>query len=414
MCICRIDVKMKNCVQTICVRIIVYLAMHNSVHACSNQHMPENFRCYVNFIDFLSCTWYSNSHAGDGPFSLHLNTKNKQCLLLKISHNKFSCNITGLMADETEFYNLSVQDNTTNRILDEIETFAQSCHIKLDPPVNASYKINNSTYVIMWKGYEEYLGSPNLKCESQLKKHTSSWKNSKKKIFTDKNADNQSEELLASEFEMDSDYDLRLRCKTQENSFYESQWRTKEENKVNIIHIIMVVCSLATACILLYLVFCSSLCGRFKISYLEEVPTAASFFKPMYLVHNGNFQDWTKYPNKCVQGKQKVRSCSPMDSVTHIYTTACFQNEMISPIIIEAPTSIKEHPVTEEAFDSISWSGLLQNKEISLNEIYPSFSPDFSMFNEEEEQDMSDVDCPTVYFSYNGTYVVNSVETEDE
>lgn len=46
----------------------------------------------------------------------------------------------------------------------------------------------------------------------------------KQKTLNDKDSKEQSEELLASEFETGLDYDLRLRCKILETEEYHSQW----------------------------------------------------------------------------------------------------------------------------------------------------------------------------------------------
>ncbi|XP_073492876.1 uncharacterized protein [Aquarana catesbeiana] len=362
--------------------------------------------------------------------SLCKNLTNKQCTLIKMAHdeNKFSCNITDLPAEESDDpFNVVVQDNITKKILAEIPKFTMICHIKLDPPVNLSYKINGTMYNLTWNGCADCYAPVNLQYELQLKRHTSTWKEAKQKTLLDKDLlkQSQSEELPASEFGTGSDYDLRLRCKLLDDRDYHSQWSewsselripalgAKDEGKVNIVYIIIVVCPLATACILLYLVFCSSLGRRLKIPFLKEVPTAANFFRPLYIVHNGNFQDWTKYPNKCGQKKQEGRYCRSVDSVLHVSTILCFQKETISPIKVEAPTPANEVPVTDEKCDVTSWSGLLQNKDISLSELYPSSYPNISLFNEEEEQNVSEVECPTVYFTYNGTYIVNSVEAVD-
>ncbi|XP_077305229.1 cytokine receptor common subunit beta-like [Lithobates pipiens] len=417
---------MRNCIVTMKLLISVYLTMHVGIYACTEEYMPENFSCFSSFASYTSCTWYSNSHPDDGPFLVILD--DKKCTLTKMAHDekKFSCNITDLMPDITDDpFKVEVQNDITKEVLAEIPKFTTTCHIKLDPPVNLSYKINGTIYTLMWNGYEDYYEDANLDYELQLKRHTSTWKEAKQKTFHDKHHLEQSGELLASEFETGSDYDLRLRCKIMETKDYSSQWSewsselrilalgVKDEGKVNIVYIIIVVCPLATACILLYLVFCSSLGRRLKIPFLKEVPTAANFFRPLYIVHNGNFQDWTKYPNKCSQKKQEGRYCRSADSVLRVSTILCFQKDTISPIKVEAPAPANEVPVIDEECDVTSWSGLLQNKDISLSELYPSIYPNISLFNEEEEQHVSEVECPTVYFTYNGTYIVNSVEAVD-
>ncbi|KAM5151820.1 interleukin-21 receptor-like [Mantella aurantiaca] len=411
---------MKNWVVTLYLLINVCETLQNDDNPCFKDHMSGNLKCFVNF-KHLNCTWYRKPHPGDGPFLIKL--EDEECTLLKVPHdeNKFSCNVS-FIVDEIDVFDVTVQDTTTNEVLDKIQDFIPTCHIKLDPPENISYKINGTTYEIMWKGNEKYNGAANLQYELQLKKATSSWKEARLKRPYDKKIHDRSEELLSSEFETGSDYDLRLRCKTLDDKDYQSQWSewsselrilalgTKDENKVNFLNIIMAVFPLAVACSLLYLFFCSSVSERLKIPFLKEVPTAANFFKPLYIAHNGNFQDWINYPNKCVKRKQEGRSCSSLDSVSTILS---FQKENISPIKVEDHTATNEVPVTEKAYDVTSWSYFLQNKEMSPSQLYPMLSPDFSLLNEEEEHNVSEVDCPTVYFLYNGTCIVNSVETED-
>ncbi|XP_068102885.1 interleukin-21 receptor-like isoform X2 [Hyperolius riggenbachi] len=412
---------MKACAVSPSLVITMLLMLNDSSDMCSEPNPADNLTCTVNFIDDMHCTLKTGPHAGDGPFLLtieHYFIK-KNCTLLKMpkDENTFGCHITGVDGDEDYEFEITVKDNNT---LINSQTFIPRCNIKLYPPVNLSNTFNGSIYKITWSGYRghdlEYYGSANLHYELQFKKEDSSWPGeiSKHKYDSDNTETLVSMELQSSEFESGSRYDVRVRSKTYDtvNTGYRSQWSDwsqemkiinleKNESQISLGYILVVICPLVTTFIMLYLVLCSSLSARFKIPFLKEVPTAAKFFQPLYILHNGNFQDWTKYPNKCVQRRKEEPSCSSVGFSFHNSAILNLQKETISPVNTEA----------REVKEAMPWSDLLRYKEITLSELYPSSTPDFPMCNEEEaNQDLSRVDYSTEYVSYNGVYIVNSSE----
>ncbi|XP_075037590.1 interleukin-9 receptor-like [Mixophyes fleayi] len=413
-----------------CLLLCVYLMLYDTTDTCSESDESENPTCVVNYANYMSCIWYKGSHSGNGPFLVIAQNEGEEEIECKLAlrpyeESSYSCNITDLFFDETDSYDITVQDSTTSKKLSEITQFIPKCNIKLDPPSGLSYNVSEGNYKITWAGNEKFEGETKLQYELQFKTITSSWQRATKKDIS--NSD-MFAMIMSSEFEKGSIYNVRIRCKTEETGklFYKSQWSDwsseikihilgKYRSHFNIYPIIIIIAILMMMIlILLYLVYFSSLSPRIQMIFLQKVPTAADFFQPLYHEHNGNFQDWTKYPNKNVQSKKNRLSCNIPDTDLYSSTVLCFQKEIISPIKVEAPTPRKDVLSLHEAFGSeSSYDPHLQQK-ISLEEVYPSFSfsPDSPILNYKDDKNNSvfEMDCPADYFSTDGTYIANSQE----
>ncbi|XP_063790647.1 interleukin-21 receptor-like isoform X2 [Pseudophryne corroboree] len=283
-----------------CLLLYVHLMQYSIIHTCSSSNEMENLTCFVNYIDYMNCTWYMGSHSGNGPFTLSAEYDDgRKCDLVTISYeeNLFSCNITNLYLDETDIFKIMVNDSTSNTLA-EINEFIPKCNIRLDPPSGLSYSVNGSIYRIIWTGITELLAETKLLYELQLKKEASSWQEAIPKYIDNSDV---SADILSSDFEKGSIYNVRIRRKTENQDHYKSQWSEwsselkihtpeKDRSHASISHIIVILGLVMMIFILLYLVLFSNLSTRIKIPFLHDVPTADEFFQDLYRVHNGNFQ----------------------------------------------------------------------------------------------------------------------------
>ncbi|XP_077129637.1 interleukin-9 receptor-like [Ranitomeya variabilis] len=325
----------------------------------------------------------------------------------------FNCDIPDLTLDEMDNYKITVHDLSLTKDLAIIEEFYPRCNIKLDPPSDLSYNFTGAAYNITWKGNYAVSDFTKIYFELQLKKEESNQKSIKTDISVTY------AEIMLFEFHEGSNY-IQIRSRTDNGGQYRSHWSEwSSELKIHVMemdkqsqdmnHIITIVTLLTMALIVLLLALRSILSTRINVSFWKKIPTAADFFHPLYNIHNGNFQDWTKHPNICKENKKVRQLGSPQDidlSATVLYV----QREAVSAVKLESPLSKEEILLTHNTCNSTSWSDPLVEKEIYLNGIYPVFFSSFSDDIINEKVSANSLDCPMDYFSYEGNYIANSHE----
>ncbi|XP_066432425.1 interleukin-21 receptor-like [Eleutherodactylus coqui] len=395
--------------------------------------MPENLNCYSNYAERINCK-YHVSGPGSGSFFLTLADISEQeieqpdmmCNLVSSTYDdSLNCNITNLNFSDVDYYRITVNDLSTAEILATIDEFEPCGNIKLDPPSNVSYYFNDTAYYIMWKGNNKFKGVTDIHCQLQIKKKASGQTNIKKIVIAEE-ALEKYVEILPSDFDEGSNYIL-IRCMTDPISQYRSHWSEwSSELKIDhhqknaqgpiqrrdFIHIITVVTLLAFTLILLFLALRST---RINGIFMKNIPKPDGFFHPLYHIHNGDFQDWVKYPKKSRENKKEERGFSrnfDLYSTTVLYV----QKEAISPVKLEPPLSEEDISLTHDTSNSMCWSDPLIEKEISLNGMYPTFYNHLPSFGNDIYDDSGTIcslDCPADYFSYEGNYIANSQEIVD-
>ncbi|XP_069841023.1 erythropoietin receptor-like [Dendropsophus ebraccatus] len=376
----------------------------------------ENPDCYSNYAHRISCIWNKGSHPGNGPFHLTLidtyDDETFGCNLVSSTNDdNYQCNITGLDFTEIDEYKIMVEDFAT------IERFKPHCNIKLDPPSDLSYNCTDTVCNVTWGGNSEFGGNTRIQYELQLKKEASGQEMIKNTVH-DKYM-----EFMLSELDEGANY-VRLRCRTENQHDYRSRWSEwsaelkiavmKEGQKEDIIHIITIITLLTLTLILLFLALSFNLSSRINVTFLKKIPTAANFFHPLYHIHDGNFQDWTKYPNKCKEDRNGGRKHGfPQDTDLYNTTVLYFQKEAVTPVKLESPLSKEDISMSHDTHKSMSATDPLVEKETSLNGIYPTFFGSFPGFTNDIMNDkdvVCSLDCSTDYFSYEGNYMANSKE----
>ncbi|NWR87919.1 IL21R protein, partial [Furnarius figulus] len=269
----------------------------------------ENLTCFVDYIQTLSCTLRSD--LGTGSYNLTAtwipeeDPKNTvaACTLLQLSrntsHTEYMCTVdmTELLADT------KVQVDVTE-IADRqhviSKDFYLSDNIKPQPPFNLTNSFSEG-YNISWETF--YQKSPfhflNEELEYQLryKRRTDTWETQKTKAVHE---DKRTLVILPWELQANTEYEFQVRARPREDSGYRgiwSEWSSPLSLKTSPAAVTQragmgwlllfgVVVSIM-ASITTFLVKQQSLWKK-----MACIPDPAPFFKPLYLVHNGDFKKW--------------------------------------------------------------------------------------------------------------------------
>ncbi|XP_056390749.1 interleukin-9 receptor-like isoform X2 [Hyla sarda] len=410
---------MRRYVASLCMLLFIHLVLYGKTDMCSEMK-SENLDCFSNYADRISCIWNKGSYPGNGSFLLtvidyfYMEASGDCNLLSSTDDGNFHCNITGLVITETDLYIIRVEDLSTRKHLSAIEDFQPLCNIKLDPPSDLSHNFTGTVYNITW-GNCKFNGESRIHYELQLKKEASSL------MVTKKITHDTYVEMMLSEFDKGDNY-IKIRCRTENQWDYKSYWsewsselkiqisEMEKGQKENITDLIIIV---TIVTVIFVFLLCFNLSSRINVTFVKKIPTAADFFHPLYHIHNGNFQDWVKYPNKSKKDKSgRAQHSFPQD--LYRSTVSYFHKEAVSPVELESPFSKEGFSLTPDTrCDSMPCSDLLTEKEASLDGMYPTFFGSFPGFSDDivnEKDIVCTLDCPTDYFSYDGNYVANSQE----
>ncbi|XP_036593510.1 interleukin-9 receptor-like [Trichosurus vulpecula] len=188
-------------------------------------------------------------------------------------------------------------------------------NIKLDPPSNLQSNVSSRGCVISWNPPIEELYKL-LSYELALRQSGEAWERARHK---DHIAGVTVATIEAFEFSPGLTYEARLRCRLgsqeigeplgdkEEDFRYRSQWSEwspvlqfqspsslgvsppTQEGSTNTIIIFSLLLFLISLPYILFKLF-----PRVKKTFYQNVPSPAAFFRPLYTVHNGNFQMWAR------------------------------------------------------------------------------------------------------------------------
>ncbi|OCT61538.1 interleukin-9 receptor-like [Xenopus laevis] len=380
------------------------LCAHLASYVYGTSFSTGNLSCYVNYVTTMHCTWSKGEFLGEGPYSLFVISDyidfvyNYTCKLCAKSdvENEYSCSFDiEEMFNENDMYTIylqtpvSVNGNavfSTTLLMSEFEPFA---NIQFDPPYNLWSSFLDNKYRIAWNMSDVL--QDGMIYQMQLKKESLPWEKTGR-IFTIDN--DHYLEIEPSDLELNSVYVVRLRCKTRQGYHsYQSQWSgwsselqiqtsylvqsVVNGNKSSLSnHIISLLVTMIITLIILYLFFSFKVPARVKIMLLKNVPTAAEFFQPLYDDHKGNFQNWTKYPQK-KPPDQEGQSTEDKADVDILSTTVLdIPKETISSVERLEPLSAEDIPVAEYSCVLPFLSNALLERNILVHEIvFPNVLP---------------------------------------
>ncbi|NXK91923.1 IL21R protein, partial [Formicarius rufipectus] len=273
----------------------------------------ENLTCFVDYVQTLSCILRSD--LGAGSYNLTATWIPEEdpentvaaCSLLQLSrntsHTEYVCTVdmTELLADT------QVQVDVTE-IADRQHVISKyfylSDNIKPQPPFNLT-NLFSEGYNISWETF--YQKSPfhflNEELEYQLryKRRTDNWETQKTKAVHE---DKRTLVILPWELQANTEYEFQVRARPREDSGYHgfwSEWSSPLSLKTS-----AVTQRAGMGWLLLFGVVVSIVVSIAAFWAKQQrlwkkivcIPDPAPFFKPLYLVHNGDFKKWVDASHK--------------------------------------------------------------------------------------------------------------------
>ncbi|NWS76137.1 IL21R protein, partial [Crotophaga sulcirostris] len=270
----------------------------------------ENLTCFVDYVETLSCILRDD--LGTRSYNLTATWVQEDdpenpvatCSLLQLSrntsHTQYTCTVdmTEILAD------VKVQVDATE-IADRQHVISQGFYmaenIKPQPPFNLT-TVFSEGYNISWETIYQntpfYFLNEELEYQLRYKKKTNTWEAQKTKAIHE---DKRTLVILPWELQADTEYEFQARARPREDTVYSgfwSEWSPPLTLKTSpaagtqaagmmwllLFGVVMAVAALVTT----FLAKQRSLWSKMEAC----IPDPASFFKPLYLVHNGDFKKW--------------------------------------------------------------------------------------------------------------------------
>ncbi|XP_027718489.1 interleukin-9 receptor-like [Vombatus ursinus] len=281
---------------------------------------PGALTCLNNYITTIHCSWTTTLPRRDRVHQLLFTSnlephENYSCILqmdtctLELPPNK----ILTVFDEFTINFHSSISGVDLVYLLDP--NYLPRQNIKLDPPSNLQSSVSSRGCFISWNPPIEELYR-SLSYELALRQPGEAWERAKHK---DHIVGVTSATIEAFEFGPGLTYEARLRCRLgsqevgeplgdEEDIFsYRSQWSEwspvlqfqspsslgvsspPQQGPINTIIIFAIFLFLISLPYILFKLF-----PRVKNTFYQNVPSPAAFFRPLYTVHNGNFQTWAR------------------------------------------------------------------------------------------------------------------------
>ncbi|XP_068963625.1 interleukin-9 receptor-like [Petaurus breviceps papuanus] len=276
--------------------------------------------CVNNYITTIHCSWTTTLPRQDRVHQL-LFTSNLE------PHENYSCilemgtctvelppdKVLTVFDEFTITFHGGVSGASLVYLLDP--QYLPRRNIKLDPPSNLQSNVSSRGCIISWNPPIEELYR-SLSYELALRQPGEAWERARHKDHIEGVTE---ATIEAFEFSPGLTYEARLRCrlgsqeigeplgKEEEDFRYRSQWsewspvlQFRSPNSLGVssppregsINTIIVFSILFFLISLPYILF--KLFPRVKKTFYQNVPSPAAFFRPLYTVHNGNFQTWAR------------------------------------------------------------------------------------------------------------------------
>uniref|UniRef100_A0A8C0FKX5 Interleukin 21 receptor n=1 Tax=Bubo bubo TaxID=30461 RepID=A0A8C0FKX5_BUBBB len=269
----------------------------------------ENLTCFVDYVHTLSCilrhdlgarsynltaTWYVPEEPENTVAA---------CSLLQLSenssHTQYMCTVdmTGLLADTKVQVDVTEVADRQHVIS---KGFYMAENIKPQPPFNLT-AVFSEGYNISWKTiYQDssfYFLNEELEYQLRYKRRTDTWETRKMKAVHE---DKQTLMILPWELQANTEYEFQVRARPREDTGYcgfWSEWSSSLMLKSSPAAVTQAagmgwlllfgVVVAITASVTTFLAKQRSLWKK-----MACIPDPAPFFKPLYLVHNGDFKKW--------------------------------------------------------------------------------------------------------------------------
>ncbi|XP_008938415.1 PREDICTED: interleukin-21 receptor [Merops nubicus] len=274
----------------------------------------ENLTCFVDYVQTLSCILRNN--LGSSSYNLTAtwvfedNPENSvaACSLLQLSrntsHTQYECTVdmTALLAD------IRVQVDVTETADRQHVTskgFYMSDNVKPQPPFNLT-AVFSEGYNISWETIYQnphfYFLNEELEYELRYKRRTDTWETQKTKAVHE---DKRTLVILPWELQVNTEYEFQVRARPREDTNYRGFWSewspplTLKTSPAAVTHtagmgwLLLIGVVAITASITTFLAKQLSLWKK-----MACIPDPAPFFKPLYLVHNGDFKKWVGASHK--------------------------------------------------------------------------------------------------------------------
>ncbi|XP_019368351.1 PREDICTED: interleukin-21 receptor [Gavialis gangeticus] len=278
--------------------------------------------CFVDYAETLSCFLKTNlSTTGGTSYNLTAtwDKDNISWSLAELSRNSTHVQYV-CYEDQTHFFTEDTFTVCVAKLAEGQHAASKSCRnflladsIKPSPPFNLTATFSDK-YNISWETIYQhpdyYLLGDELEYELRYKKRSDPWENQRTKTIPE---DKRSLVLLSLEFEAGTEYELQVRARPQASrDLYHGVWsewspplRLTTSPQVAQTRgpgsgsgsgselgsgwlLVLGIILVAAVSITLLLTKHRSLQEKMKIF----IPNPAPFFKPLYMVHNGDFKKW--------------------------------------------------------------------------------------------------------------------------
>ncbi|XP_026715196.1 interleukin-21 receptor isoform X2 [Athene cunicularia] len=269
----------------------------------------ENLTCFVDYVQTLSCILRHD--LGARSYNLTATWVPEEepentvaaCRLLRLSgnssHTQYVCTVdmTGLLADTKVQVDVTEVADGQHVIS---KGFYMAENIKPQPPFNLT-AVFSEGYNISWKTiYQDssfYFLNEELEYQLHYKRRTDTWETRKMKAVHE---DKRTLLILPWELQANTEYEFQVRARPREDTGYcgfWSEWSSSLTLKTSPAAVTQTagmgwlllfgVVVAITASITTFLAKQRSLWKK-----MACIPDPAPFFKPLYLVHNGDFKKW--------------------------------------------------------------------------------------------------------------------------
>ncbi|KFW10490.1 PREDICTED: interleukin-21 receptor [Eurypyga helias] len=269
----------------------------------------ENLTCFVDYVQTLSCVlrndWGAGSYNLTATWVPEEDPENTvaACSLLQLSrntsHTQYVCTVdmTVLLADTKVQVDATAAADRQHVIS---KGFYMAENIKPQPPFNLTAVVSEG-YNISWE--TNYQSSPshflNEELEYQLRyrRRTDTWETQKSKAVHE---DKRTLVILPWELQANTEYEFQVRARPREDTGYHgfwSEWSTPLTLKTSpaaVTPAAGVGWLLLLGVVVAITASVGTFLGRQQSLWKKMacIPDPASFFKPLYLVHNGDFKKW--------------------------------------------------------------------------------------------------------------------------
>ncbi|NXI38021.1 IL21R protein, partial [Galbula dea] len=269
----------------------------------------ENLTCFVDYVQTLSCILRNDLDTSSYNLTaMWVHEEDPEntvaaCSLLQLSrntsHTQYMCNVdmTELLADT------KVQVDVTE-IADKqhviSKDFFMASNIKPQPPFNLT-AVFSEGYNISWETVYQnspyYFLDEELEYQLRYKRRTDTWETQKTKAVHE---DKRTLMILPQELQVNTEYEFQVRARPREDTSYHGFWsewsppltlntspaavtQTAGMEWLLLFGVVVAIAASVTT-------FWAKQWSLWK--KMVCIPDPAPFFKPLYLMHNGDFKKW--------------------------------------------------------------------------------------------------------------------------